>query len=44
MIAHKCQGIQDVVVDINQARIDAWNQVSDCELPFYERGLEDVIK
>ncbi|WWD20447.1 hypothetical protein CI109_104923 [Kwoniella shandongensis] len=33
--------IQVTIVDLNQARIDAWN--SD-ELPIYEPGLEDVVK
>lgn len=32
-----------VVVDINQARIDAWNS-ADYNLPIYEPGLEDVVK
>jgi UDPglucose 6-dehydrogenase len=39
MIAYKCPGIKVVVVDINQARIDAWN--SD-KLPIYEPGLDEV--
>ncbi|CAK0780677.1 UDP-glucose 6-dehydrogenase 1 [Coccomyxa viridis] len=41
MIAYKCPDIQVVVVDINAARIAAWN--SD-ELPIYEPGLDDVVK
>lgn len=40
MIAHKCPDVTVVVVDINQARIDAWN--SD-HLPIYEPGLEEVV-
>lgn len=32
-----------IVVDINQARIDAWNS-ADYNLPIYEPGLEDVVK
>lgn len=40
MIAYKCPHIKVVVVDINQARIDAWN--SD-KLPIYEPGLEEVV-
>lgn len=35
----QCPHIKVVVVDINQARIDAWN--SD-KLPIYEPGLEEV--
>jgi UDPglucose 6-dehydrogenase len=41
MIAHKCKDHTVTVVDINQARIDAWN--SD-ELPIYEPGLDDIVK
>ena len=41
MIAHKCADHTVTVVDLNQARIDAWN--SD-ELPIYEPGLDDVVK
>jgi len=44
MIAYKCPEIQVVVVDINQARIDAWNQMGGCELPIYEPGLEEVVQ
>ena len=32
-----------IVVDINQARIDAWNS-ADYKLPIYEPGLEDVVR
>jgi len=40
MIALKCPDIEVVVLDINQARIDAWNSE---KLPIYEPGLEDVV-
>lgn len=40
MIAAKCPHITVTVVDINEARIAAWN--SD-ELPIYEPGLEEVV-
>ena len=40
MIASKCPDIQVAVVDINQARIDAWN--SD-HLPIYEPGLDEIV-
>ena len=32
---------QVVVLDINQARIDAWNSDN---LPIYEPGLDEVLK
>jgi UDPglucose 6-dehydrogenase len=41
MIAAKCPDIRVEVVDLNQARIDAWN--SD-KLPVYEPGLDEVVK
>lgn len=40
-IAQKCPAIPVTVVDINQARIDAWNTD---ELPVYEPGLLEVVK
>ncbi|MFO7570092.1 MAG: nucleotide sugar dehydrogenase [Smithellaceae bacterium] len=41
MIASKCPDYKVTVVDINAARIDAWN--SD-KLPIYEPGLDDIIR
>ncbi len=41
MIAKQCPDIGVHVVDLNQARVDAWN--SD-ELPVYEPGLDEVVK
>ncbi|KAK4705855.1 UDPglucose 6-dehydrogenase, partial [Phenoliferia sp. Uapishka_3] len=41
MIAHKCPHIKVTIVDINAARIAAWN--SD-HLPIYEPGLEAIVK
>ena len=41
MIAARCPQYKVTVVDINEARIAAWN--SD-ELPIYEPGLLDVVK
>ncbi|MCR9295630.1 MAG: UDP-glucose 6-dehydrogenase [bacterium] len=41
MIAKQCPHIKVHVVDLNQARIDAWN--SD-ELPIYEPGLDEVVR
>lgn len=41
MIAHKCKTHTVTVVDINQARIDAWN--SD-ELPVFEPGLDAIVR
>ncbi len=41
MIAARCPQYKVTVVDINQARIDAWK--SD-QLPIYEPGLDEVVK
>ena len=41
MIADKCPQYRVELVDINQARIDAWNSGS---LPIYEPGLDEVVK
>lgn len=41
MIALKCPHIQVTIVDLNQARIDAWNSDN---LPIYEPGLDEVVK
>ncbi len=41
VIALKCPEYRIDVVDINQARIDAWN--SD-ELPIFEPGLDEIVK
>lgn len=43
MIALKCPHITVTIVDLNQARIDAWNS-SDYNLPIYEPGLEPVVR
>lgn len=41
VIADKCPDVKVTVVDINQARIDAWNSES---LPIFEPGLDEVVK
>ncbi len=41
MIAKQCPEIPVHVVDLNQARIDAWNSDS---LPIYEPGLDEVVR
>ena len=41
MIALKAPNIEVRVVDMNAARIDAWNSET---LPIYEPGLDDVVK
>ncbi len=41
MIARKCPDYKVTVVDINKARIDAWNSDT---IPIYEPGLEEVVR
>ena len=41
MIALKCPDIEVVVVDINEARIAAWNSPN---LPIYEPGLQEIVE
>ncbi|KIM92391.1 hypothetical protein PILCRDRAFT_121615 [Piloderma croceum F 1598] len=43
VIALKCPHITVTIVDLNQARVDAWNS-PDFKLPIYEPGLDDVVR
>jgi len=43
VIALKCPHIKVTIVDLNQARVDAWNSPN-FDLPIYEPGLEDVVR
>ena len=43
VIADRCPEIQVTVVDLNQARIDAWNDPDLSRLPVYEPGLDAVV-
>ena len=43
VIADHCPEIQVTVVDINQSRIDAWNDPDLDKLPVYEPGLDAVV-
>lgn len=44
VIADHCPHIEITVVDLNQARIDAWNHKDLNQLPIYEPGLDAVIR
>ena len=44
VIAQKCPEIQVTVVDINEARIAAWNDENVENIPVYEPGLSAVVK
>ncbi|TDO19034.1 UDP-glucose 6-dehydrogenase [Pedobacter duraquae] len=43
VIANKCPHIQVTVVDLNEARIAAWNDVDTDNIPVYEPGLSEVV-
>jgi UDPglucose 6-dehydrogenase len=44
VIALKCPEIKVTVVDLNEARIAAWNEEDLEKLPVYEPGLAEVVK
>lgn len=44
VIAQKCPHIKVTVVDLNEARIQAWNSTNENDLPVYEPGLAAVVK
>ena len=43
VIAQKNPSIKVIVVDMNQARIDAWNSEDLDKLPIFEPGLDAVV-
>ncbi len=43
VIAQKCPAIQVTVVDLNEARIAAWNDTDLDKLPIYEPGLSEIV-
>ena len=44
VMADRCPGLDITVVDLDQARIDAWNNLGHGPLPVYEPGLETVLQ
>lgn len=44
IIAQKCPEIKVTVVDLNQNRINAWNDPNTDNIPIYEPGLSDIVK
>ena len=43
VIAQKCPNIQVTVVDLNEARIAAWNDADLNNIPIYEPGLAEIV-
>lgn len=44
VIAYKCPNINVHVVDLNQQRIDEWNNQDLSKLPIYEPGLDQIVE
>ncbi|MGB3151926.1 MAG: nucleotide sugar dehydrogenase [Maribacter sp.] len=44
VIASQCPEIKVTVVDINQSRIDSWNDEDLNQLPIYEPGLKEIVE
>ena len=43
VIAQKCPHIQVTVVDLNEERINAWNDENTDNIPIYEPGLDKIV-
>ncbi len=43
IIAQKCPNIKVTVVDLNETRINAWNDSNPENIPIYEPGLSDIV-
>ena len=43
VIAQKCPHIKVTVVDLNEQRINAWNDPNTDNIPIYEPGLSDIV-
>lgn len=43
VIAQKCPDIKVTVVDLNEARIAAWNDKDVTKIPIYEPGLNEIV-
>ncbi|MFN4026733.1 MAG: UDP-glucose 6-dehydrogenase [Flavobacterium sp.] len=44
VIAEKCPHIKVTVVDLNEARIAAWNDTDINNIPIYEPGLNEIVE
>lgn len=44
IIAQKCPAIKVTVVDLNEQRIQAWNDPNVDNIPIYEPGLSTIVK
>lgn len=44
VLAYKCPDIKVTVVDLNEKRINDWNNPDVTQIPIYEPGLSDIVK
>tara|TARA_B110000503_G_scaffold143503_1_gene245367 strand:+ start:440 stop:1852 length:1413 start_codon:yes stop_codon:yes gene_type:complete len=44
IIAQKCPNIKVTVVDLNESRIQAWNDADVNNIPIYEPGLSEIVR
>lgn len=44
VLAYKCPDIKVTVVDLNEKRINDWNNPDVTKIPIYEPGLSDIVK
>ncbi|MGI0107091.1 UDP-glucose 6-dehydrogenase [Salinimicrobium sp. WS361] len=44
VIAQKCPGVKVTVVDINEKRINQWNDRDVEKIPIYEPGLSEIVR
>ncbi|MGE4348034.1 MAG: UDP-glucose 6-dehydrogenase [Flavobacteriaceae bacterium] len=44
VLAYKCPDIKVTVVDLNQNRINDWNNPDATKIPIYEPGLSEIVK
>lgn len=44
VLAYKCSDIKVTVVDLNEKRINDWNNADVTKIPIYEPGLSDIVQ
>ncbi len=44
VLAYKCPDIKVTVVDLNEKRINDWNNADVTKIPIYEPGLSDIVQ
>ena len=44
VFADHCSQVKITVSDINQSRINSWNNIDTSNLPIYEPGLSEIVE